>query len=123
MTRLNTPLPPVPSAEPSGDGDTALLSYRRAARRLGCSERTLWGLVKNGKIPAVKFGGLVRIDPTDLAEFIRQAKNGQVKPANGEQGAKALAAALAKLTPTQREKAERLIADHKAKAAQTAILG
>lgn len=108
MTRLDTLKPPVvSSAEPSSGEGKALLTYRRAARRLGVSERTLWGLVKRGQLPAVKFGGVVRIDPVDLDRFIEKAKAGQQTP-----GAKALAAALAKLSPAQREKLEKRIADN-----------
>ena len=113
MSTLNTPLPPVPSAEPSGDEGMALLDYPRAAKRLGVSKRTLWTLVKNGSIPAVRFAGrTVRIDPADLQAFIQRSKNVQQTP-----GAKALTAALAKMTPEQRRKAERVIAE--ARAAQT----
>ena len=111
MTRLNATLPPVSSAEPSGDEGMALLDYPRAAKRLGVSKRTLWTLVKNGSIPAVRFAGrTVRIDPVDLEAFIQRSKNGQQTP-----GAKALAAALDKLPPAQREKVKQVIADRQAK--------
>jgi len=88
----------------------ALLDYRRAAKRLGCCKRTAWQLVKDGLLPALKIGRLVRIDPVDLEAFIQRSKNGQQTP-----GAKALAAALDKLPPAQREKVKQVIADRQAK--------
>lgn len=54
-----------------------LLTYREAGDRLGVSDRTIWQLVNDGKLPAVKFGRSVRIDPADLRAFIEQAKVGQ----------------------------------------------
>ena len=108
MTTANTILPPVSSnAEPSVGGN--LLTYKLAADWLGCSERSVFTLVKTGQLPAVRFGGLVRIDPTDLDAFIERAKVRQQTP-----GAKALAVALDKLTPEQRERFEQRIAETKA---------
>lgn len=50
-----------------------LLTPRQAARALNISERTLWQRTKDGVIPAIKLGHLVRYSPDDLRDWIRQA--------------------------------------------------
>jgi len=55
-----------------------LLTYREAAKLLGVTDRTIWQLVKDGKLQNVKFGRSVRIDPVDLQAFIEQAKGRRV---------------------------------------------
>ncbi len=54
-----------------------LLTPRQAARALNISERTLWQRTKDGVIPAVKVGHLVRYSPDDLRNWIRQASRGK----------------------------------------------
>ena len=51
-----------------------LLTYRDAAKLLGVTDRTVWQLVKDGHLPAVRFGRSVRIDPADLRAFVERAK-------------------------------------------------
>jgi len=51
-----------------------LLTYRQAAEILGVTDRTIWTLVDQGKLPAVRFGRSVRIDPDDLRGLINSAK-------------------------------------------------
>lgn len=51
-----------------------LITYRAAADALGVSERTIWSLVRAGRLPAVRIGAAVRIDPRDLDAFIATAK-------------------------------------------------
>ena len=53
---------------------TPLLTYREAAKVLGVTERTIWTFVNDGRLPAVRFGRSVRIDPADLRGFISRAK-------------------------------------------------
>ncbi|MAT84279.1 MAG: transcriptional regulator [Gammaproteobacteria bacterium] len=55
-----------------------LLTYRQAAEVLGVSERSIWTLVDQGTLPAVRFGRSVRIDPADLRAFIDRAKAGEI---------------------------------------------
>jgi len=64
------------SNRPSDESTTnqGLLTYCEAARRLGCSERTVWELVRRGELPAVKYLRNVRIDPRDLDAFIANHK-------------------------------------------------
>jgi len=56
-----------------GIREPLLLSPRQAARALSISERTLWQRTKDGVIPAVKLGHLVRYSPEDLRTWIRLA--------------------------------------------------
>jgi len=51
-----------------------LLTYKQAGALLGVTERTVWTLVDDGGLPAVRFGRSVRIDPADLRAFIDRAK-------------------------------------------------
>jgi excisionase family DNA binding protein len=51
-----------------------LLTYSQVADALHVSTRTVQTLVKSGKLPAVRFGQTVRIDPADLRRFIDDAK-------------------------------------------------
>ncbi len=60
-----------------------LLTPRQAARVLNVSERTLWQRTKDGMIPAIKIGHLVRYSPDDLRNWIRQASEKKCeKPQN-----------------------------------------
>ena len=59
------------------DGVPALLTYEAAGKILGVSDRTVWQLVKDRRLPAVRFRKSVRIDPADLRMFIDEAKDGQ----------------------------------------------
>lgn len=51
-----------------------LLTYKAAGELLGVTERTVWTLVADGDLPAVRFGRSVRIDPADLRAYIDQCK-------------------------------------------------
>lgn len=51
-----------------------LLTYRQAAEILGVVDRTIYNLVRRGELPAVRFGGNVRIAPADLQAFIEKSK-------------------------------------------------
>ena len=60
---------PPPSPEPP-----LLVDSREAARLLGCCERTLWGLTRDGKLPVVRLGRAVRYSRTTLMDYIRRAE-------------------------------------------------
>jgi excisionase family DNA binding protein len=51
-----------------------LLTYKQAGALLGVTERTVWTLVDDGELPAVRFGRSVRIDPADLRAYIDRCK-------------------------------------------------
>lgn len=60
------------------DTPPILLTYQEAAKLLGVSDRTVWQLVADGKIPAVRFAArTVRIDRQDIDKFIEAAKDGK----------------------------------------------
>ncbi|MEQ9460434.1 MAG: helix-turn-helix domain-containing protein [Phycisphaeraceae bacterium] len=65
METDRTPLPP------------RLLTYKEAGAYLGLTDRTIWQLVHEGHLTAVRIGGSVRIDPADLKDFIQRNKNRQ----------------------------------------------
>lgn len=47
-----------------------LLDEREAAKFLGISPRTLWGLASRGEVPYIRIGRITkRYDPRDLREF------------------------------------------------------
>ncbi|MCE2811254.1 MAG: helix-turn-helix domain-containing protein [Planctomycetaceae bacterium] len=48
---------------------------------LGISVRTLWEYRKNGEIPVVRFGRLVRFSVDDLRKFIESKRVGMVSNA------------------------------------------
>lgn len=57
-----------------------LITAREAADLLSISERTLWQLTNDGRLPAVRFGRTVRYDPADLRAFIAASRS--AKPVN-----------------------------------------
>lgn len=60
----------------SADAFEPLLTYRQTAEVLGVTERTVRTLVSTNELPAVRFGGSVRVDPADLRRFIESSKRG-----------------------------------------------
>ncbi len=53
----------------------------QAAKMLGISVRTLWEYRKNGEIPVVRLGRLVRFSVDDLRKFIESKRVGMVSNA------------------------------------------
>jgi putative molybdopterin biosynthesis protein len=58
-----------PAIEPG-----SLLTMRDVGKRLRLCERSVYGLIRRGELPAVRIGGSVRIDPADLADFIARSR-------------------------------------------------
>lgn len=56
--------------------ESLLLTYKQAGELMGVSDRTVWQLVKDGKLPAVRIGAAVRIDRRDVIAFIDGQKGG-----------------------------------------------
>ena len=56
------------------DGSRPLMTYEEAADWLRVTSRTVRQLVRDDKLRVVRFGGSVRIDPSDLRSFIRNTK-------------------------------------------------
>lgn len=57
------------------------LSTKEAARRLGITPRTLYRLIDEGQIPAYKFGRVIRLQQSEVDEFISGA---QIQPGDLE---------------------------------------
>jgi excisionase family DNA binding protein len=55
--------------QPAND-EAMAISYRDAARRLSVCERTVWGLVRDGHLQAVRIGRSVRIPVAELERFV-----------------------------------------------------
>ena len=53
-----------------------LIRSKTAADYLGISERKLWQLTKDSRVPAVRIDRVVRYDIGDLDAFISAAKGG-----------------------------------------------
>ena len=60
-----------------------LFTYQQAGDLLGVTERTVWSLVNRGRLPSIRFGRNVRIDPADLRAFIDQSKRGGSEVGDG----------------------------------------
>jgi excisionase family DNA binding protein len=46
-----------------------LLNIRETAERLGCGTTTVWSLVREKSLPAIRVRGAVRIRPEDIERF------------------------------------------------------
>ena len=51
-----------------------LLTLEEAAQQLKTSTWTVRRWIREGKLRGVRIGGTYRVDPADLAEFIRKGK-------------------------------------------------
>lgn len=63
MRKTNPPLGP------------RLLTRAEAAERLGMSVKSVDRMLRRGDLPAIRFGTAVRIDPRDLEDLIRKARD------------------------------------------------
>jgi excisionase family DNA binding protein len=57
---------------PEPEQDT--LTVREAAQRLGCSERSLYDLVRHGRIGHYRVGRSIRFRPDDLADYQQDSR-------------------------------------------------
>ena len=81
MIAKNTESPPLDDqADADAEALEPLLTYAGAAKVLGVTDRTVWGLVNSRELPAVRIGRSVRIDPADLRAFIERQKHVGVQP-------------------------------------------
>jgi excisionase family DNA binding protein len=49
------------------------ITVERLAELLDCSPKTLYKAVKAGRLPAMRIGGVIRLDPKQTAAWIRQS--------------------------------------------------
>lgn len=52
-----------------------LFTVSETAEILNCSEKTVYRRIKDGSLRAIRMGGLWRIDPQDLQDFIRDHRS------------------------------------------------
>lgn len=57
--------------------DIKWLSTAEASRRLGIGLRTLYRLIDEGRLPAYKFGRVIRLQQQEVEDFIERAR---IKP-------------------------------------------
>jgi excisionase family DNA binding protein len=54
--------------------DIEWLNTNETARRLGITPRTLYRFIDDGKIPAYRFGRVIRLKESEVAEFIEASR-------------------------------------------------
>ena len=54
--------------------DIEWLNTNETARRLGITARTLYRFIDDGKIPAYRFGRVIRLKESEVAEFIERSR-------------------------------------------------
>lgn len=54
--------------------DIQWLNTVESARRLGITPRTLYRFIDDGKIPAYRFGRVIRLKESEVAEFIESCR-------------------------------------------------
>jgi excisionase family DNA binding protein len=50
------------------------LSVPQTAKVLGCSPWLVWELINRGELVSARVGRLVRIDPAELARYLKRSK-------------------------------------------------
>ena len=57
---------------------TELLTVPEAAERLNLSQRSVWAMIADGRLPALRFGiRATRVDAADIERLIAEAKSRQ----------------------------------------------
>ncbi|MHB1137878.1 MAG: helix-turn-helix domain-containing protein [Microthrixaceae bacterium] len=54
--------------------DIQWLNTGETARRLGITPRTLYRFIDDGKIPAYRFGRVIRLKESEVSEFIESCR-------------------------------------------------
>jgi excisionase family DNA binding protein len=54
--------------------DITWLNTAETARRLGVTPRTLYRFIDDGQLPAYRFGRVIRLKETEVAEFIDRCR-------------------------------------------------
>ena len=71
---------PSPGDQPATDPPEPLLTVRQAAQHLGVSPSSIHNYISSHQLPAIRFGRSVRIQPTDLADFISSHRRNGKEP-------------------------------------------
>lgn len=77
----------MPRTTESSSEERLCLTFREVGYRLSISERSAWGLVKTGQLPAIRFNRSVRVPVSALEEFVAQRTSPQ--PSDDFQGPEA----------------------------------
>ena len=64
------------SVSPTADQGPLAVTYSEAGKKLSVCERTIWGLVRDGKLRGFKIGRSVRIPVAELDRFIASQTQG-----------------------------------------------
>ena len=56
----------------------ALLTVPEIAKYTNRSERSVWSDIYAGRLPFIRIGRSIRVDPGDLSAFLEQRRSGQV---------------------------------------------
>lgn len=66
--------------------DIVWLNTAETARRLGITPRTLYRFIDDGSLPAYRFGRVIRLKESEVAEFIERCRivPGTLDPATGD---------------------------------------
>lgn len=65
---MNLSVPPRSTEQ----GQKLAVTYREAAASLGVCERTVWGLVRDGELSAIRIGRSVRIPVQALQDYVQR---------------------------------------------------
>jgi excisionase family DNA binding protein len=57
---------------PHESDESIAITYRAAAQRLSVCERTIWGMVQSGELPALRIGKSVRIPVDALQRYVEE---------------------------------------------------
>lgn len=61
---------------PDRTPQTELLTVAQVAERLSVSQRTVWAMIADGRIPAIRLGcRATRVDAADVERLIEEARN------------------------------------------------
>lgn len=64
----------VATIEGVSTSDIEWLNTNETAKRLGITPRTLYRFIDDGKIPAYRFGRVIRLKESEVAAFIEQSR-------------------------------------------------
>jgi excisionase family DNA binding protein len=57
-----------------GTADIEWLNTAETAKRLGVTPRTLYRFIDDGQLPAYRFGRVIRLKESEVAEFIERCR-------------------------------------------------
>lgn len=61
-----------------GGGDVAFYTPQTLAKKLAVSERTVWTMLHDGRLPSYRVGNSRRIDPADVLRYLSSTREERV---------------------------------------------